>query len=94
MVPPAEAFMARIFRPFYSDEDWAAARRQKSSVDPGRLTLEKDPFVDGQNWVTSQDWTVTLDELVPNKTMKQRAERDAWYMLGVKEMVNRVRVKR
>ena len=36
----------------------------------------------------------TLDGLVLNETMKQMAERDAWYMLGVKEVVNRVRVER
>ena len=64
-------------------------------TDAVRLTLEKDPFVDAAKIrVTSQDWIVTLDGLVPNETMKQMAERDAWYMLGVKGVVNRVRVER
>jgi osmotically-inducible protein OsmY len=30
--------------------------------------------------------------MVPNQTMKQMAERDAWYVLGVKEVINRLRI--
>lgn len=63
-------------------------------TDAVRLVLEKDPFVNASKIrVTSKDWIVALAGLVPNRTMKQMAERDAWYVLGVKEVVNRLRVK-
>ena len=32
--------------------------------------------------------------LVPNETMKQLAERDAWYVLGVSEVINRIQAER
>jgi osmotically-inducible protein OsmY len=64
-------------------------------TDAVRLALEKDPFVNAVKIrVTTQDWIVTLDGLVPNETMKQTAERDAWYVLGVKEVDNRIQVER
>ena len=64
-------------------------------TDAVRLALEKDPFVNAVKIsVTTQDWIVTLDGLVPNETMKQMAERDAWYVLGVKEVINRIDVSR
>jgi hypothetical protein len=31
---------------------------------------------------TTKAWVVTTDGFVPNETMKQMAERDAWYVLG------------
>ena len=37
--------------------------------------------------VTTKEWIVTMDGLVPNETMKQMAERDAWYVLGVSEVI-------
>jgi osmotically-inducible protein OsmY len=59
-----------------------------------RLVLEKDPFVNASKLrVNSKDWVVTLEGLVPTETMKQMAERDAWYVLGVKAVVNRLEVK-
>jgi hypothetical protein len=59
-----------------------------------RLVLEKDPFVNATKIrVTTKDWIVTLEGLVPNETMKQMAERDAWYVLGVKNVVNNVQIK-
>jgi osmotically-inducible protein OsmY len=64
-------------------------------TDAVRLALEKDPFVNAVKIrVTTQDWIVTLDGLVPNETMKQMAERDAWYVLGVKKVDNRIQVER
>jgi osmotically-inducible protein OsmY len=58
------------------------------------LVLEKDPFVNASKIrVTTKDWIVILDGLVPNETMKQMAERDAWYVLGVKNVVNNVQIK-
>ena len=64
-------------------------------IDAVRLVLEKDPFVDaGKIRVGSKDWVVTVDGLVPTEAMKQMAERDAWYVLGVKEVVNLIEVRR
>ena len=63
-------------------------------IDAVRLVLEKDPFVNASKIrVNSKDWTVTLEGLVPNETMRQMAERDAWYVLGVKRVINRIEVK-
>lgn len=57
------------------------------------LVLEKDPVVHATKiHVTTKDWVVTLDGLVPSETMKQMAERDTWCVLGVKEVVNRIEV--
>jgi len=62
--------------------------------DAVRLVLEKDPFVNASKIrVTTKDWIVTLEGLVPNETMKQMAERDTWYVLGVKNVVNNVQIK-
>jgi osmotically-inducible protein OsmY len=64
-------------------------------IDAVRLVLEKDPFVNASKIrVRSKDWIVTLEGLVPTETMKQMAERDAWYVLGVKSVINRIAVKR
>ena len=64
-------------------------------TDAVRLVLEKDPFINPSKMrVTTKDWSVTLEGLVPNETMKQMAERDAWCVLGVKEVVNRIQVYR
>lgn len=64
-------------------------------TDAVRLVLEKDPFVNAAKiGVTSKDWIVTLDGMVPNDSMKQMAERDVWYILGVKQVVNHIQVKR
>jgi osmotically-inducible protein OsmY len=63
-------------------------------IDAVRLVLEKDPFVNASKVrVSSKDWTVTLEGLVPNETMKQMTERDAWYVLGVKSVINKISVK-
>ena len=64
-------------------------------TDAVRLALEKDPFVDATRIrVTTKEWVVTMDGLVPNETMKQMAERDAWYVLGVSEVINRIQAER
>jgi osmotically-inducible protein OsmY len=63
-------------------------------IDAVRLVLEKDPFVNASEIrVNSKDWIVTLEGLVPNETMKQIAERDTWYVLGVKRVINRIEVE-
>ncbi len=58
------------------------------------LALEKDPFINASKIrVAAKHWVVTLEGLVPNQTMKQMAERDAWYVLGVKNVVNNIEIK-
>ena len=58
------------------------------------LVLEKDPFINATKIrVTAKHGIVTLEGLVPNQTMKQMAERNAWYVLGVKNVVNNIRIK-
>ena len=62
-------------------------------IDAVRLVLEKDPFVDaGTIRVSSKDWVVTLEGLVPTEAMKQMAERDTWTVLGVKEVISRIQI--
>ncbi len=63
-------------------------------IDAVRLVLEKDPFVNASKIrVSGKDWVITLDGLVPTEAMKQMAERDAWYVLGVKSVINKIEVK-
>jgi osmotically-inducible protein OsmY len=63
-------------------------------TDAVRLVLEKDPFINATKIrVTAKNWLVTLNGLVPNQTMKQMAERDVWYVLGVKNVVNNLQTK-
>lgn len=59
-----------------------------------RLVLEKDPLVNAtKTQIRSRNGVVTLDGLVPNETMQRAAERDAWFVLGVRDVVNRIQVK-
>jgi len=58
-----------------------------------RLVLEKNPFINASKiTVSCNDWVVTLQGLVPADSMKQMAERDAWCIVGVKEIINRIKV--
>ena len=63
-------------------------------TDAVRLVLEKDPFVNASKiGVSSKDWVVTLEGLVPVETMKQMVERDAWCVVGVKSVIDRIAVE-
>jgi osmotically-inducible protein OsmY len=63
-------------------------------TDAVRLVLEKDPFVRAdQIHVRSQGHVVTLEGLVPNSTIRDMAEFDAWYVFGVDQVVNRLQVQ-
>ena len=63
-------------------------------TDAVRLVLEKDPFVDATKiHVRSKNGVVTLDGLVPNETMREMAEHDAWLVLGIRDVVNRIDIK-
>jgi osmotically-inducible protein OsmY len=64
-------------------------------TDAVRLVLEKDPFVNASSIrVSAKDWVVMLEGLVPTEAMKDMAERDSWYVLGVKSVTNRIAVER
>jgi len=62
-------------------------------TDAVRMALEKDPFVDpSQVRVTTHDAVVTLEGLVPKEAEREMAELDAWYVLGVERVENRIAV--
>ena len=62
--------------------------------DAVRTALEKDVFVNAsQVRVSTRDYVVTLDGLVPTESEKDMAERDAWYVFGVDDVVNRLMVR-
>lgn len=63
-------------------------------IDAIRCVLEKDPFVNASKIrITCKDWVVTLEGLVPTETMREMAEQDTWYVLGVKTVINKIVVK-
>jgi osmotically-inducible protein OsmY len=56
--------------------------------------LEKDRFVTAEQVrVRTRDRVVTLKGLVPNTTIREMAEFDAWYVFGVDRVVNRLQVE-
>jgi len=60
-------------------------------VDVIRIVLEKDPLVNAsQISIHSQDGVVTLDGAVATPNSKRAAESDVWYVLGVKEVINKL----
>lgn len=76
--------MGVISREEDSDEELA---------DAVRLVLEKDPFVDAtQLRVSAERGKVTLEGFVPAESEREMAEYDAWYVLGVDEVVDRIEV--
>lgn len=63
-------------------------------TDAVRLALEKDPFVNATKMqVRSKNGVVTLNGLVPSETMQRIAERDAWFVFGVRDVVNKIQAK-
>jgi len=58
------------------------------------LALEKDPFVDAdQIRVGVRGAVVRLTGLVKSPGMRESAEADAWYVLGVDDVVNEIEVR-
>ena len=56
-----------------------------------RLVLEKDPFVKAiQIRVGAQGTQVRLAGRVPNETEREAADRDAWCIFGVDNVVNEI----
>jgi osmotically-inducible protein OsmY len=59
-----------------------------------RVVLEKDPFVDAsQVRVGVRNRLVRLTGLVPTATEREAAERDAWCVFGVDNVINEIAVR-
>ena len=64
-------------------------------TDAVHLVLEKDPFISASRIrVSSKDFIVTLEGSLPSESMKKMAERDAWYILGVTKVINKIQIER
>lgn len=60
-----------------------------------RLALEKDAWIEAsQLRVGVRGRTVTLGGILPSEAQSDMAERDAWYIFGVDEVVNNIEVGR
>ena len=58
-----------------------------------RVALEKDLIVDESAIsVSTRNWVVTLSGTVKSDSQKEAAEADAWYVWGVNEVVNKIKV--
>jgi osmotically-inducible protein OsmY len=59
-----------------------------------RVVLEKDPFVDaGQIRVGVRNTVVRLTGIVPSTAEREAAERDAWCVFGVDNVINEIEVR-
>jgi osmotically-inducible protein OsmY len=59
-----------------------------------RIVLDKDPWLDATSIaVRVQGRVVTLEGLVPSQEQARMAEQDAWYVLGVHGVTNRLQVR-
>ena len=62
--------------------------------DAVRIALEKDRLVDASVLrVSTSDWVVTLDGVLSSEPEKDAAGQDAWYVWGVNEVINNIRVR-
>ncbi len=63
-------------------------------LDALRLVLEKDPLVHAdQIRADSREGVVTLHGFVVTAEERKMAELDTWYLLGVRDVVNRIQVR-
>ncbi len=63
-------------------------------LDALRLVLEKDPLVHAdQIRADAHDGVVTLHGLLATGEERKMAELDAWYLLGVRDVINRIEVR-
>lgn len=63
-------------------------------VDAIRLVFEKDRLVDASSIrPTARNWVVTLTGLACSEIEKEAAEDDAWYVWGVNDVVNNIKVE-
>lgn len=59
-----------------------------------RLVLDKNPLVRADDIrVSTRQWVVTLEGRVPSSAQRDMAEWDAWYVLGVDKVLNRLEVR-
>jgi osmotically-inducible protein OsmY len=65
-------------------------------VDALRLVLEKDPLMPHADdlGISVRDHVVTLSGVVTTEEERRLAEYDAWYLVGVRGVVNRLEVRR
>jgi osmotically-inducible protein OsmY len=60
-------------------------------TDAVKLVLTKDPLVNGDYVrVRTRDAVVTLEGLAVNEAEKEMIENDAWYVIGVEKVDNRI----
>jgi osmotically-inducible protein OsmY len=60
-------------------------------TDAVRLVLEKDPWLDvGHLGIRTRDRVVTLSGALPGEEQKRMAENNAWFIAGVRDVVNRI----
>jgi osmotically-inducible protein OsmY len=63
-------------------------------TDAVRLVLERDRLVDeAEIRARTRDRVVTLEGLVPNDSVREMAELDAWFVFGVDGVVNRLELR-
>ncbi|MFQ5736549.1 MAG: BON domain-containing protein [Thermodesulfobacteriota bacterium] len=63
-------------------------------LDAVRQVIEKDRLVDSSSVsVSVKDWVVTLGGVAGSPGEKDAAEADAWYVWGVNDVVNNIRVE-
>ena len=59
-----------------------------------KLALETDPFVNaGQIRIGARNGVVRLTGLVKSQGMREAAEADAWYVMGVDDVINEIEVR-
>jgi osmotically-inducible protein OsmY len=65
-------------------------------ADALRLVLEKDPLMPHADdlGIAVRDHVVTLSGVVTTEEERRLAEYDAWYVIGVRDVVNRLEVRR
>jgi osmotically-inducible protein OsmY len=65
-------------------------------TDALRLVLEKDPLIHHADdlGIRVRDHLVTLSGVVTTEEERHQAEFDAWYVVGVRDVVNRLEVRR
>lgn len=63
-------------------------------VEATRLVLETDPLVHAEQIaIGSRDFVVTLKGVVSSEDERQRAELDAWFLHGVRGVINEIEVR-
>jgi osmotically-inducible protein OsmY len=65
-------------------------------TDALRLVLEKDPLMPHADdiGISVREYAVTLSGIVINEEERRQAEYNAWYLVGVRDVVNRIEVRR